>query len=77
MADYNRVLRLLSDAIPEAEMEALHRRAQTSTNSCYTENGGLYYDDIVDTRSRVASWNNTRPSEKEIIEWFERALLLA
>lgn len=30
-----------------------------------------------DLQNRIASFNNTRPSEQEILEWIDRAIILA
>lgn len=68
----------LDQAIPEDEWRELLERVVESgiyPPTMYIENGGFFRGSISPDL-RVASYNNTRKNEQEVIEWFERAILL-
>lgn len=63
------ITRLLYEAIPEKELARLRQLPIGRI-----ENGGIIRGNWYMTQV-VASYNNTRKDQQEIIEWFERALI--
>jgi hypothetical protein len=67
----NAAFEILDMAIPKDEFEQLRIRAHNSPY--YKENGGTYRGNYRD-KTRIASYNNTRPTEREVIAWFQDAV---
>jgi hypothetical protein len=62
------MLELLDVSIPADEFDKLRGRSYGIKD----EYGG-FYRGSSSVQSRVASFNNTRPSEQEVADWFEHA----
>jgi hypothetical protein len=66
---------VLDAAIPESEFDQLRGRVLKDHGEpgAWRENGGYWRGDSVN-QSRIASFNNTRVSERDVATWFEEAL---
>jgi hypothetical protein len=65
---------LLDAAIPQEEFHALEARvsAARGRRDSYMEHSGYWRGGDSKT-GRIASFNNTRPTEREVAAWFEDA----
>lgn len=77
MEDSSPLWDVMMATIPEEEIARL--RAQPLGQINEGNNYIAQWPDIspIPEHNILCSYNNTRPSEKEILEWIDRALLLA
>lgn len=72
----DRLLNLLAAAIPEDERQRLENLGKRYAYDPDTK-GAIYSCRRSDPTGLVASYNNTRKTPQEIIDWYKRAQLLA
>lgn len=70
------LLSALYRAIPREDLVVLNR-GDKMINGGFNYISRYFWNDPHIEVSAVASYNNTRKDEQEIIDWFERAKLLA